>query len=437
VSFPLQQAGTAWGTNSVTGAYMTVEEAAEATAAMMDADFRWMRDHLLNAFFVDGSYTFTDDLHGALTVYGLASGDATTYNIQSGSDTEATDDHVQGTAALANATFTGLYTELLEHPENSGEVVALVSSADRAAIEALSLFYPIANPNLRPGNAATVLDANLGVSLPGDVFGMVDRVWVAEWRSMPSNYLVAFTTGGEQPVAMREDPIAELRGFNRVADRDGLPVVRAPVPPPRGLRRLEPRRRGHPPHQQRDVRGPDRVRRADAVKAASRWLAWPGRVPFPGHGAPRRERRASCKSSRAGGRGAPEVGERRQAPVAAVRHRTGGADLGPGPADAAAPRTGAHRGPPGPRRGRRRGRGEGGSEPPKRSRALKPPPKTEAEDRVFRLPAAAARTFQLRDSADYFRLGEPIPGAAGQSGDTVLPRTLSYFRLGEPLPVAR
>jgi hypothetical protein len=223
VSFPLQQAGTAWGTNSVTGAYMTVEEAAEATAAMMDADFRWMRDHLLNAFFVDGSYTFTDELHGALTVYGLASGDATTYNIQSGSDTEATDDHVQGTASLANATFTGLYTELLEHPENSGEVVALVSSADRAAIEALSLFYPIANRNLRPGNSATVLDANLSVSLPGDVFGMVDRVWVAEWRSMPSNYLVAFTTGGEQPVAMREDPIAELRGFNRVADRTDYP----------------------------------------------------------------------------------------------------------------------------------------------------------------------------------------------------------------------
>jgi hypothetical protein len=51
--------------------------------------------------------------------------------------------------------------------------------------------------------------------------------------------------------------------------------------------------------------------------------------------------------------------------------------------------------------------------------------------------APVTPTYQLRDSADYFRLGEPLLGAAGQSGDTALPRTLSYFRLGEPLPVAR
>ena len=48
-------------------------------------------------------------------------------------------------------------------------------------------------------------------------------MWLAEWKGLPANYLVATMTGGPRPIAMREEPEASLRGFNRVAERNDHP----------------------------------------------------------------------------------------------------------------------------------------------------------------------------------------------------------------------
>lgn len=223
VAFPIQGGGIAWGHNYVTGIKMTVEEVAAATSAMLDADFRWMRDHILAALFLDGSWSFVDDDHGTLTVKGLASGDTDTYNVMAGADAGATDDHVKGAGSLTAAVFTDIYNELKEHPENMGDVVTFVPTASRSTVEGLTGFIEIADPNIQQGANTATINGALNVPIPGTLFGYIEGNWVAEWRSMPSNYLISVTTEGEKPLAQREDMEAELQGFQEVARRDDHP----------------------------------------------------------------------------------------------------------------------------------------------------------------------------------------------------------------------
>lgn len=226
VGFPLQGSGNAWGRNYRTSIKMTVQEVARLTATMMDGDSRWVRDHILAALFYENSttpWTFPDEANGDLSIYGLANGDTVTYQIMAGADSAATDDHVKGTASLAASTFTDIHDELVEHPENSDQVVVFVPTASKSAVEALTGFYPIADPNLRSGSGVTELARTLDVAVPGEVFGYIEGCWVVEWRAMPSDYLIGTTVGGEPALAARQDPEIELQGFNRVADRNDYP----------------------------------------------------------------------------------------------------------------------------------------------------------------------------------------------------------------------
>lgn len=231
VAFPLQAGGVAWGGTDVTIAKMTVEEANRYTLALLSADARWVRDHILAALFANASWTYTDDDDdvGSLTIKGPANGDTDVYLLLSGADSGATDTHfLAQAAAIADATnpYPTIYSELKEHPENGGEVLALVASNQVATTKALSEYHPAADPNLRPGMASDVLVGSLGVQHPGELFGYTDsKVWLSEWRSMPDNYIVAVTTEGDAPLGMREDPEPELRGFKKVAERNDHPFV--------------------------------------------------------------------------------------------------------------------------------------------------------------------------------------------------------------------
>lgn len=226
VGFPIIDSGNAWGKNYKTSVKMTVREVARITAMMLDGDSRWMRDHILAALFYENSttpWTFADPDHGDLSIYGLANGDTTTYQIMSGADSAATDDHVKGVAAVAASTFLDIHDELAEHPENQGEVIALIPTASKAAVEALTGFYPVADPNLRSGSGVTELARTLNIAVPGELFGYIEGVWVYEWRGMPADYIIGTTVGGTPALAMRQEPEAELQGFNRVADRNDYP----------------------------------------------------------------------------------------------------------------------------------------------------------------------------------------------------------------------
>lgn len=227
IAFPLQMAGIAWGTTYYASQKITVQETNSAVAALITADKRWLRDRIMAALFTNVNYTHSDAAHGDLTIKPLANGDTDTYLIQAGADAGATDTHYLAQAgAIADASdpFPTIRSELTEHPENSGDVVVFVPTSNRTAVEGLSGFYPVNDPNLRMGAGATVLAGTLNVALPGDVFGYHEAgVWLAEWKGLPANYLVATMTGGPRPIAMREEPEASLRGFNRVAERNDHP----------------------------------------------------------------------------------------------------------------------------------------------------------------------------------------------------------------------
>lgn len=228
VAFPLQMAGGAWGQNYLSRVKMTVEEANEATATLVSADFRWVRDHVLAALFANANWSYDDkdDEAGALTVKGLANGDTDIYLIQEGADTGATDTHYLAQAAAidnSNNPFPTIYDELSEHPENTGEVITMVPTNLVTSVGALTNFHEAADPNIRVGSATDVLVGSLGIQVPGKVIGYVDKNWIVEWKALPDNYMISVTTGGEPPLGMRQHPEAELQGFNRVAQRDDHP----------------------------------------------------------------------------------------------------------------------------------------------------------------------------------------------------------------------
>lgn len=231
VAFPLQAGGAAWGGTDVTIAKMTVEEANRYTLTLLSADARWVRDHILAAIFANTSWTFTDDDDdvGSLTIKGPANADTDVYLLLTGADAGATDNHfLAQAAAIADAAnpFPTIYSELREHPENGGEVLALIPTNLKTSVQGLTEYHAIADPNLRAGSATTELVGSLGVEHPGELFGYTDsKVWLSEWRSLPDNYIISVTTDGDAPLGMREDPEPELRGFKKVAERNDHPFI--------------------------------------------------------------------------------------------------------------------------------------------------------------------------------------------------------------------
>lgn len=227
LAWPLHVAGDAWGLNYLTMQDLAVADVNRLLSGMLVADHRWMRDHILSALFTNASWTYSDDLHGDLTVYGLANGDATQYQLLTGADTGATDTHylAQAAAIADNADpFDAIRTELIQHPENTGDVIALVPTNLMAAVRALSGFFNVADPNIRLGANSDQLVGSLGASLPGELIGYHEaKVWIAEWRALPDNYIIAVTTGGDRALRMRQHPNATLQGFKQVAERNDHP----------------------------------------------------------------------------------------------------------------------------------------------------------------------------------------------------------------------
>lgn len=235
VGFPIHSAGIAWGRNRMTSLYMTVEETNRVMATILDADVRWMRNHLLAALFNNASYTFSDKEHGDLTVLPLANGDAVTYLRRNGNGVPATDSHFFAQAdAIADATnpYTAAATDLREHPENDGDVIHLIPTNLVDTTKALAGFLDRPDPNVRLADTVNVLTALLGTnewglsgSIPGQLLGYdeASRSWIFEWPVLPDSYVISTMTGAEKPLAMREYDIPELQGFHVAGERADYP----------------------------------------------------------------------------------------------------------------------------------------------------------------------------------------------------------------------
>lgn len=227
VGFPILNAGDAFGVDFVTRAKMTVQELNDWLSETLIADKRWMRDQMLAALFTNVNWTFPDQLYGDLTIKPLANNDTDTYQLQTGGDSGAAAQHYLAQAAgIADATnpYPTIHDTLMNHPENGGTVVAFIPSGLRATTEALATFKEVLDPNITPGTATSVLVGSLGVNVPGRIIGYeTSGVWIVEWPSLPANYIIAVTTEGPRPLAMRQHPEPSLQGFKRVAERDDYP----------------------------------------------------------------------------------------------------------------------------------------------------------------------------------------------------------------------
>jgi hypothetical protein len=225
VAYPIQGGGTAFGDNRVTRAIMTVEEVARLTMDAMQRDKDWLIRHALAALFTNTTWTFADKVGpngtkglGDITIQPLANGDSVTY-ARKGALAASTDTHylAQAGAIADNANpFPTIKAELDEHPSNSGPVVAYIASDLVTTTTALTEFVEVNDPDIRYGADNDTLSAN-GAALIGpgkEVLGKTKSgVWVVEAPIIPSNYIVAVSTGGGAPLRMREYAAAELQGL--------------------------------------------------------------------------------------------------------------------------------------------------------------------------------------------------------------------------------
>lgn len=217
IGLPIQGAGTAFGDNRVSREHMTVEEANRQVMRVQRDDADWLKRHILAAIFSNVAWTYTDPLKGGLTVQVLANGDAVVYPF-SGLTTLQTDTHflAQAAAIADNANpFTLIRDKLLEHPTNTGTLVAYIPTNLRASVENLTAFVEVTDGNVRLGTNNDQLLGTVGPGVGDQVLGYVKGagVWIVEWRALPDNYIVWHARGADKPVAMREYEPPALKGL--------------------------------------------------------------------------------------------------------------------------------------------------------------------------------------------------------------------------------
>ncbi len=223
VAFPIQGGGTAWGDNRVARALMTIEEANRQTTEAMKRDSDWMRRHVLAALFDNVAWTYTDSLYGSLTVEPLANSDSVVY-VTKGGSTAADNHYLAQTPSIDddNNPFDDIYDELIEHVGNEPPVVVYVPTNLKASIKTLTNFIEVADVDVLKGSASDRLANEIGIALGDEILGKTDKVWLVEWRALPSSYMIAHAVGGGPVVYQREHESDTLQGFfAEQADPDG------------------------------------------------------------------------------------------------------------------------------------------------------------------------------------------------------------------------
>lgn len=216
--YPIYGGGTAWGTNRVSAALLTVEEANRYTSDAFQRDATWVRTRLMGAIFDNVTWQYTDQQLGVVDVMPLANSDGVIYQRMGAAVSIADNHYMAQLAPISNAAnpFPAIHSALEEHPSNSGPYVVYVSSNLTGAIEDLAAFTQVDDPDLLVANTRDRL-ANAGndaIRGPGSmILGKVNKLWVVEWRSLPDNYMVAVAMGAAPFIRMREYDAAGLKGL--------------------------------------------------------------------------------------------------------------------------------------------------------------------------------------------------------------------------------
>ena len=213
VAYPLLDFGEQVAATDVEFAYMTPDEFDRHVQSVVNAYQAEMRWQILHALLDGVQETFVDPKLGSLTVEHLANGDAVLYPPVLGSDTEATENHYleSGYASASisdtnNPVYT-LVNELEEHfgaMTGNSNIVVFHNNAETAKLQDLTDFIEVPDNFVMVGDNADV--PTRLPSVPGRVIGRANGAWLAEWRWMPANYMLAVHLEQPAPLKMRVDP---------------------------------------------------------------------------------------------------------------------------------------------------------------------------------------------------------------------------------------
>ena len=250
VAFPLRGWGAELDGNRVAMAYMSIGELDAHLDTIMIQDLNTLRWRILTSLFEDTNLTFTDPIHGALTVTRLANTDGTLFPPVLGSETEADDDHYidagYAVAAIAddNNPALTLRDEIAEHFGGIGTTgknfVYFHANDQTAYLAAITGYTPVADRYLHANvwsQGSGAVDYPLGYAdprgwpnVPGRIHGRLSGCWLSEWDGwIPDTYGLAVLLDVGAPLIKRNDPADTglPSGLNLVASNVEHPFQRS------------------------------------------------------------------------------------------------------------------------------------------------------------------------------------------------------------------
>lgn len=238
VAFPLREWALEMAGNRVALGYMSGADLEAQIESVMHGNLKTVRRRILTSIFEDTNLTFTDPIHGSLTVRRLANTDGTLYPPVLGSETEADDDHYidagYTVAAIADANNPALTLrdEIAEHfggIGSAGKNFVYFHGTDQTAyLQAITGWTAVTDKYTAIGdNTAEVMNWPV---VPGRLHGRVSGVWLSEWDGwIPDKYGLAVLLGVPAPLIKRNDTTDSGlgKGFRLVATDEEHPFERS------------------------------------------------------------------------------------------------------------------------------------------------------------------------------------------------------------------
>jgi hypothetical protein len=199
--------------------YMTVAELDKHIKTVVQQNWNTYRYETLRALGRATNGSFTDPLHGALTIRRLA-------NATSGSDTTVyPPDPWDVTSNTNSIDPIGDLEHHFGHGAGSAEIVSFINGAQVGVVMSLTDVEPVEIAQIGEGTQ-TALARGVPANLPGVVLGRHRAgSWIVRWDWIPTNYILLVHTGVEAPLKERIDP-AETglgAGLQLIAENEEFP----------------------------------------------------------------------------------------------------------------------------------------------------------------------------------------------------------------------
>lgn len=229
VGFPVKRIGWALGWNRETFAHMSVADLDREVAAKTAGNARRHSREMRKALMLKSNYTFTDEIHGGITVRRLANTDGTLFGAPPAEDNHyLTSGYAAASISPINNPFATLAAEVREHFTSDTRIVAFVNSSHVPIIQSgLTTFVDTGVEGIVPANNTAVAN-ELNLSVPGYFLGIdsASGVYVYVWDAIPSNYILAGAVDEAAPLRRRVPVPVSLQGFQLLEEESHLPFYK-------------------------------------------------------------------------------------------------------------------------------------------------------------------------------------------------------------------